>query len=210
VDLVRVQAAGMLQGSASPHAGNGLTLLGNARGELEQGIALVQTAAARCRQYVAAVDPDGAGGSVAGLPQPQPFGEARGGYTDGHGAAPLGRRALADVSRRRTHVYTEFGPEGFQDLLERGEGIVGWRSRWLDAAGHARLRHGGTVSDELLKQRALRGSGAPTDWEHGGNHPPTRHATAFTSDAAAVYVEMAVWDTPAGTRPAPTLMPVAG
>ena len=44
------------------------------------------------------------------------------------------------------------------------------------------------------------GVAAPTDWEHGDNHPPTRHATAFSSDAAAVYAEMAVWDYPAGRQ----------
>lgn len=204
VDVAQARAVGTLTGSSSPHVANGLTLIGAARSELAHGMGLAKTAATRCREYLAAVDPDGAAGSVTGLPEPQGLGDVRGGHTDGHGVAPLGRRPISDVSRGRTHVFSEFGPEGFKDLLDRDDGMVALRSRWLDAGGHARLRHGGTVTDDRLKERVLRGrdpvNAAPTDWELGRNHPTPRHATAFTSDTAAVYAEMTAWDHPASRQ----------
>ncbi|MGH3712824.1 MAG: hypothetical protein ACRDT4_05100 [Micromonosporaceae bacterium] len=139
---------------------------------------------------------------MADLPAPQSYGPSRGGFTDDKGVVPLGRRAVEDVSRRRSNVFTEVGPEGLRDLLDRDDGMIAMRSRWLDAGGHARLRHGGAVTEERLKRRALDGedpvSGTTMDWEHGGNHRLPRHATAFASDADAVYAEMAIWDNPAG------------
>ncbi|MEV0648241.1 hypothetical protein AB0I28_23545 [Phytomonospora sp. NPDC050363] len=39
----------------------------------------------------------------------------------------------------------------------RDDGIVALRSRWMDAGGHARLRHGGAVGEEKLTERATHG-----------------------------------------------------
>ncbi len=113
---------------------------------------------------------------------------------------PPARQALTDVSRRRTHVFTEQGPAGLADLRKRDNGLVALRLGWLDAGGHARLRHGADVSERRLQERVMYGrdpiTGTTTDWEHGGGHRVGRHATAFTDNTALVFAEMRIWDNP--------------
>lgn len=164
------------------------------------GAAGYRHAAQLCRDYLAAVDPGGAAGSVTGLGSPTTVGPAKGGH--GPAGSPPARRALSDVSRERSHVFPEQGPKGLLDLTTRDDGIVAVRSRWMDAGGHARLRHGGVVTEQQLKDRAMYGkdpvNGSTTDWETGRPHRPPRHATAFTSDAAMVFAEARAWDSKDG------------
>lgn len=157
-------------------------------------------AARLCRDYLAAVDPDGAAGSVEGLGAPTPVGPPKGGH--GPTGSPAPRQAVTDVSRVRCHVYPEQGPKGLHDLTMRDDGIVALRSGWMDAGGHARRRHGGGVTEEQLKERAEEGkdpaNGSGMDWETGRPHTPVRNATAFTSDASLVFAEAAVWNSREG------------
>ncbi|GLZ78555.1 hypothetical protein Afil01_33620 [Actinorhabdospora filicis] len=157
-------------------------------------------AAQLCRDYLAAVDPDGAAGSVTGLAVPAAGGPAKGGH--GPAGSPPARQAVSDVSRGRSHVFPEQGPKGLADLTTRDDGIIALRSEWMDAGGHARLRHGGVVTEQQLKDRAMYGkdpvNGSRTDWETGGTHLPVRNATAFTTDSDLVFAEAAVWNSKEG------------
>jgi len=157
-------------------------------------------AARLCRDYLAAVDPDGAAGSVEGLGAPTPIGPLKGGY--GPTGSPVARQAVTDVSRDRCHVYPEQGPKGLHDLTMRDDGIVALRSGWMDAGGHARRRHGGGVTEEQLGERAEEGkdpaNGSGVDWETGREHSRVRHATAFVSDTDLVFAEAAVWNSREG------------
>ena len=83
----------------------------------------------------------------------------------------------------------------------------------MDAGGHAHLRHGEHITDTQLQHRALYGhdpiTTTTTDWEHGGNHGYGKHATAFTSNAALVFAEMYIWNSPQGQQ-AKTVAEAAG
>lgn len=145
------------------------------------------------------MDPDNADGSVRGVPAAEPHGPAHGGHGGPH--VPAARRPVTDVSRRRSHVYTEQGgPAGQADLNDRDDGIMALRRDWLRGGGHALDRHGGQVTDQQLKDRLLLGhdpiTGSTADWEHPHEHRCGQHATAFTSDTALVYAEMRVYDSP--------------
>lgn len=157
-------------------------------------------AAQLCRDYLAAVDPDGAAGSITGLGAPTTSGPAKGGH--GPAGSPAARKALSDVSRDRSHVFPEQGPKGLADLVTRDDGIIALRSGWMDAGGHARLRHGGLVTEQQLRDRAMYGkdpvNGSTVDWETGRQHAPVRHATAFASDADLVFAEAYAWNSKEG------------
>lgn len=152
-----------------------------------------------CHDYLHAVDPDNADGSIRGLPSPEPHGPPHGGHGGSH--VPAARRPTTDVSRRRSHVFTEQGGQAGQtDLRDRDNGIVDLRREWLRDGGHAVDRHGGQVTDQQLQDRLLLGrdpiTGNTHDWEHPYAHRCGQHATAFTSDGALVYAEMRVYDSP--------------
>lgn len=157
-------------------------------------------AAQLCKDYLAAVDPAGAAGSVTGLKPPVAVGAAKGGH--GPTGSPPARVSLTDVSRDRGYVFPEQGPNGLADLVTRDDGIIALRSQWMDAGGHARLRHGGGVTDQQLKDRAMYGkdpvNGSTTDWETGRPHTAVRNATAFTADADLVFAEAHAWNSKAG------------
>lgn len=151
-------------------------------------------AAGQCRAYLEWADPGGFGGSVRGLGEPTRFGEPMGG--NGPQGCPPARRPLTDVTEPRMRVFVEQGEHGMADLLDRDDGIIAERLRYLDAGGHGVGRHGEKVTDEQLRARAKDGldpmNGTTLDWHHGREHKHPRHATAFTSDAALVYAEAAV------------------
>jgi hypothetical protein len=116
---------------------------------------------------------------------------------------PPARQPITEPSRRRSHVYTEQdGPTGLADLHDRDDGIIAARRDWIRCGGHAVDRHGATVTDQQLKDRAMRGhdpmTGNPVDWGWGVDHPHGRDATAFASDADLVYAEMRVHDSRQG------------
>ncbi|GLZ80301.1 hypothetical protein Afil01_51080 [Actinorhabdospora filicis] len=152
-----------------------------------------ELAAGQCRAYLEWADPGGFGGSVRGLGKAVTFGEPSGG--NGPAGSPPARRALTDVTEPRMRVFVEQGEDGMADLLDRDDGIVGERLRYLEAGGHAVGRHGGQVTGEQLQARASEGldpmNGSTTDWYHGLEHNMPRHATAFTSNAALVFAEAA-------------------
>jgi len=185
--------------STSPHTHQALALLHQARTPLMTAHAQLLHAADQATHYLAVVDPDNAAGSINGLPAPTPDGPFHGGcQQQGGPPVPPARQPLTDTSRRRTFVYTEQGPDGLQDLLARDDGIIALRLKWMDAGGHAHLRHGEHITDTQLQHRALYGhdpiTTTTTDWEHGKRHKYGRHATAFTSNAALVFAEMYIWN----------------
>jgi len=191
--------------STSPHTHQALTLLHQARTPLMTAHAQLLHAADQATHYLAVVDPDNAAGSINGLPAPTPDGPFHGGcQQQGGPPVPPARQPLTDTSRRRTFVYTEQGPDGLQDLLARDDGIIALRLKWMDAGGHAHLRHGEHITDTQLQHRALYGhdpiTTTTTDWEHGKRHKCGRHATAFTSNAALVFAEMYIWNSPQGQQ----------
>ena len=190
--------------STSPHTHQALALLHQARTPLMTAHAQLLHAADQATHYLAVVDPDNAAGSINGLPAPTPDGPFHGGcQQQGGPPVPPARQPLTDTSRR-TFVYTEQGPDGLQDLLARDDGIIALRLKWMDAGGHAHLRHGGHITDTQLQHRVLHGhdpiTTTTTDWEHGKRHKYGRHATAFTSNAALVFAEMYIWNSPQGQQ----------
>jgi hypothetical protein len=62
--------------------------------------------------------------------------------------------------------------------------------------GHAVQRHGAEITWQQLHDRAVLGydpmTGSRVDGVHGGDHPPTRHATRFETRAAFVKAEETV------------------
>lgn len=158
-----------------------------------------------CREYLATVDPDDAAGSIVGLPTPRPAGTTHGGHqVRGGPPVPPARQPLTDESRRRCHVYTEQATAGLNDLHQRQDGLLDWRRRYLDSSGHARLRHGGGVTDAQLRARVEHGidpiTGTVRDWETNDVHRCADHATAFASDADLAWAEMMAADSTTGQR----------
>jgi hypothetical protein len=189
-----------LDSSNHPLARNGLQTADLAPGHAGQATDHLTRAIQLCRDYLNAVDPDGANGSTRGLEPPQPRGTTHGGHGGPH--VPPARQPITDPSRRRSHVYPEQGPDGLADLQDRDDGIVTARADWLRCGGHAVDRHGGAVTDQQLQDRALHGhdpmTGNPVDWEWGANHPHGRDATAFATDTDLVYAEMCTYDSRPG------------
>ena len=62
--------------------------------------------------------------------------------------------------------------------------------------GHAVQRHGAEITWQQLHDRAVLGydpmTGSRVDGVHGGDHPPTRHATRFETRAAFIKAEEAI------------------
>jgi hypothetical protein len=194
-------ARGRLHGTldSSNHllARNGLQAADLAPGHAGKATEHLARAVQLCRDYLHAVDPDNANGSIRGLEAPQ----AKGARHGGHGGpnVPPARQPVTDPSRRRSHVYTEQdGATGLADMQNRDDGIIGARHAWIRCGGHALDRHGGQVTDQKLKDRAQHGkdpmTGDRTDWQNGRLHRYSQHATAFTSDSALVFAEMRIYD----------------
>jgi hypothetical protein len=195
----RGQLHATLGSSNHPLARDGLQTANLAPSHASRATEHLAHAIQLCRDYLHAVDPDGANGSIRSLEPPQPQGVPHGGH--GGPNVPPARQPITDPSRRRSHVYTEQGgPTGLADLRDRDDGIIAARADWLRRGGHAVDRHGGHVTDQQLQDRAWHNhdplTGNTSDWEHVGEHHCGREATAFTSDAALMYAEMRVHDRP--------------
>lgn len=171
-----------------------LELIPQGKEEARRALVEYRHAADTARGYLAAVDPDGAGGSVRGLPEPVPVGKFAGGWQE-HGGAQVEptRQPVSDVSRGRMGIYTELGPDGLIELTNMDDGIVGLRMKLMAGAGHATRRHGPDVTVAQLEARAMHKedpiTGTTTDWETGAEHKSSQHATAFTSREALVFAE---------------------
>lgn len=201
LDMVERLGHQMFGGTHNPDMAAVLWTIPQARAAARDAYLEYMHAARRCREYLAAVDPDRAGGSVRGLPEPVECGPARGGWQE-HGGPDVepARQPVTDVSRGRTAVYTELGADGLVELTNLDDGIVALRAEMLAAAGHAMRRHGPSVTVAQLEARATRGrdpiTGTRTDWETGNQHGSSRHATAFTSREALVFAEAVAWNSP--------------
>lgn len=160
------------------------------------------------KHYLRDVDPDNANGTTDGLQPPSPYGPFLGGNQEPDGPpVPPPRQRLEDNSRNRTYVYTELAFAGLQDLIKRGQALIVWRKKYLDASGHGRLRHGGreTITDQRLKERIERAfdpiTGTEIDWENGREHSYLNSiVTAFVDDTDLVWAEMMAVSSKAGKR----------
>lgn len=191
---VNARVSELFEGSSSSHAREAREHTSVGTTGLSGVAERYRHAAERCRAYLAWADPGGHGGSVRGLESPTAFGELQGGK--GPRGCPPARRAITDVTEPRMRVFVEQGPTGMADLIERDDGIIAERLRYLDAGGHGPGRHGGKVTDERLRHRVQFGrdpmTGTKRDWHTGREHRSQRYATAFTSDTAYVFAEASV------------------
>lgn len=114
----------------------------------------------------------------------------------GHGGpgAPPARTPVEDISRDRVDALLKAGAS--PDDLPKP--LVDLRYDWIDAGGHAGLRHDlGVATADKQKDRCMNGvdpaSGTTTDWERNKPHNYGRHATSFVSKAAMVFAESTVF-----------------
>lgn len=118
----------------------------------------------------------------------------------GHGGpgVPAARAPVEDITRERVDKLLETATKPGDLPAE----LVNFRYDWLDAAGHAGLRHNAVVAtDAKQKDRCMNGhdpiTGSTIDWEHGMPHAYGKKATAFVSEAALVFAEAKLFTSPA-------------
>lgn len=126
-----------------------------------------------------------------------PIDEPHGGH--GGPGAPPPRTPFEDISRDRVDALLKAGAS--PDDLPKP--LVDLRYDWIDAGGHAGLRHDlGVATADKQEDRCMNGvdpaSGTTTDWEHGGTHRCGRDASAFVSKASLVFAEGAVFGSEQG------------